>query len=85
MIDHGIDRCPGEEECESCEDDGYLLIVEFESPVGLLCLTLCESCRELGELPSLGWGTAVRKVMAHCEHRGVDGDFDLRQREAEAS
>jgi len=75
--------CPVAGECDSCSSGEELRVWEADTQIGIICMTLCERCADRGEMPRLGWGDAARMVLEHCEHRGVDADYDLRQREAE--
>lgn len=83
MIDRGTLDCPVDAECASCPSRTGLEVYEADTPVGILCMTLCEVCADNHEMPNYGWGQAARMVLEHCGHRGVDADYDARQREAE--
>ncbi|WP_106364808.1 hypothetical protein [Glycomyces artemisiae] len=83
MIDRGTLDCPVDDECASCSKGGDLAVYEADTVVGVICLTLCERCADRGELPRISVGGGARMVLEHCEHRGVDLDYDVRRREAE--
>ena len=66
-------RCPLGHRCESCgaeRDD--LAVSTAATLLGVLCLTLCPRCLAFGEMPRLTAGTAVRLVVQHCTHLGID-------------
>ena len=66
-------RCPLGHRCESCgaeRDD--LAVSTAATLLGVLCLTLCPRCLAFGEMPRLAAGTAVRLVVQHCTHLGID-------------
>ncbi len=45
-----------------------------ETPVGVLCLTLCRACVRHQVLPAFSWSGAALAAAAHCEHLGIDLD-----------
>ena len=45
-----------------------------ETPVGVLCLTLCPACVRHHVLPEFSWSGAAGAVGVHCEHLGIDLD-----------
>ena len=67
--------CPLGVRCESCgvEDDD-LVVATASTPLGVLCLTLCQPCAEFGGPPRVTVGTAVRLVGQHAGHLGIDVD-----------
>jgi hypothetical protein len=71
---------PCEPGCPSLAADpngpaGYLAVASADTPVGVICLTLCGSCAEAGALPRIpSWSAAIRRVHEHCEHIGRDVD-----------
>ena len=74
-------RCPAEPCCETCGAVDDLDVGTADTPVGVLCLTLCGSCAEAGDLPRFpSWSAAVRRVLVHCEHLDVDLDQAARAR-----
>jgi hypothetical protein len=65
-------RCPAAEECESCGSaDAQLWVLEADTPVGVLCLTLCGQCADAGRTPRLSCPAAVGRTMAHDRHTGA--------------
>ena len=69
-------RCPLGHRCESCgaeRDDLAICTVEL-GPLGVACLTMCPRCAGSDVAPPVAVGTAVRLVMQHCEHLGIDAD-----------
>lgn len=72
---YATDRCPLGVRCESCgveRDD--LAVATAETPLGVLCVTLCPRCAGADVAPPVSVGTAVRLVMQHCAHLGIDAD-----------
>ena len=68
-------RCPLGHRCESCGTDrGELAVSTATSRLGVMCLTLCRRCAAFDDVLPVSVGTAVRLVMQHCEHLGIDGD-----------
>ena len=64
--------CPAAGECESCgAADAQLWVLEGDTPVGVICLTLCGPCADAGRTPRLSCPAAVRRAMAHEEHTGA--------------
>jgi hypothetical protein len=65
-------RCPAAGECESCGTAGaQLWVLEGDTPVGVICLTLCGQCADAGRTPRLSCPAAVRRAMAHEVHTGA--------------
>lgn len=60
--------CPAAAVCESCAAPDGLSVHEADTPVGLICLTLCEACADAGRTPSLSCPAAIRRAMAHEQH-----------------
>lgn len=68
-------NCPLGHRCESCGDeDGALAVSTANTPLGVLCLTLCPVCAASDVAPPVSVGTAVRLVLQHCEHLGITAD-----------
>ena len=66
--------CPAASACESCAASDGLSVQEADTPVGVICLTLCDQCAEVERTPRLGFPAAIRRVMAHEQHtRGAAG------------
>lgn len=77
-------KCPTDSGCAACGAVDDLAVGTADTPVGVLCLTLCGSCAEAGDLPRFSsWTAAVSCVIAHCEHLGVDLDQAAAARRAE--
>lgn len=68
--------CPVAPACESCGTPDHLAVVEADTPVGVLCLTLCDGCQDAHRTPRLSWPQAVHRVLDHCEHTGLPLDDD---------
>jgi DnaJ-class molecular chaperone len=66
-----VRRCPAAGECESCGAAGDLQVLEADTPVGVLCLTLCGECADAGRTPRLSCPAAVGRAMAHERHAGA--------------
>lgn len=68
-------NCPRGSRCERCGDStAEHVVATMETPVGVLCLTLCPVCARAGEGPRLKLPTAARLVGDHCMHLGIDVD-----------
>lgn len=70
--------CPVRPACEACAQPGDVAVYEADTPVGVLCLTLCGSYAAAGRVPLLSCPGAVARVMAHDDHnpaasRGTGG------------
>lgn len=68
--------CPLGVRCESCGREGDDLAVGTAElgPLGIACLTLCGRCGDADMAPPVAVGTAVRLVMQHASHLGIDVD-----------
>lgn len=67
--------CPVGFRCESCGDAAENLVAATaETPLGVLCLTVCERCGNADMAPPVAVLTAVKLVAQHCEHVGCDMD-----------
>ena len=60
--------CPAAAACESCAAPDELAVEEADTPVGVICLTLCDDCAGAGRTPRLGFPAATRRAMAHEQH-----------------
>jgi hypothetical protein len=68
-------RCPVAANCATCGSPTDLAVATAETPVGVLCLTLCDGCAAAGELHRLSsWSAACAAVGEHCAHLGFDVD-----------
>jgi len=67
-------NCPVGFRCESCGDAGGITVATASTAVGVLCLSLCPRCSSSTVAPPVAVGTAVRLVMQHCTHLGIDAD-----------
>ncbi len=67
-------NCPTGFRCESCGDIGAITVATALTAVGVLCVSLCERCSSSTVTPPVAVGTAVRLVMQHCAHLGIDAD-----------
>lgn len=72
---YDTERCPLGVRCESCGvERADLAVATAETALGVLCLTLCSRCAGSGVAPPVSVGAAVRLVMQHCAHLGIDAD-----------
>jgi hypothetical protein len=67
-------RCLVGPECEGCGGLDELDVVTEETPVGILCMTLCDTCEVAGVLPILSPAEETARVLEHAQHVGVDVD-----------
>jgi hypothetical protein len=68
-------RCPRAARCQACGAARQLDMTTYQTPVGVLCATVCRSCVAAGSAPPIrSWGQACERVGAHCQHLGIDLD-----------
>lgn len=69
-------RCPLGHRCESCgaERDDLTVQTVNLGGLGVACLTLCGRCASSDVAPPESVSTAVRLVMQHAMHLGIDAD-----------
>jgi hypothetical protein len=67
-------RCPVVPECESCGRLEELVVLTGDTPVGVLCMTLCDACEVAGVLPIFSPAEETARVLAHGQHVEVDVD-----------
>jgi hypothetical protein len=68
-------RCPRGDRCQACGAARQLDVATYQTPVGVLCATVCRSCVAAGAAPPIrSWGQACERVGAHCQHLGIDLD-----------
>jgi hypothetical protein len=68
-------RCPRAARCQACGAARQLDVATYQTPVGVLCATVCRSCVAAGSAPSIrSWGQACERVGVHCQHLGIDLD-----------
>jgi hypothetical protein len=60
--------CPAAPACESCAATEGLWVLEADTLVGVVCLTLCGPCADDDCVPRLSCPDAVRRAMAHEAH-----------------
>lgn len=68
------DACERARDCANCGNRDVLTVRTATTAVGVVCLTLCPSCIEAGDLPRLGAVQAVHMSLAHCQHLGITAD-----------
>jgi hypothetical protein len=61
-------RCPVASVCEACGATSGLGVWEADTPLGVICLTLCARCADSGQVPRLSCPAAARKALAHDQH-----------------
>lgn len=66
--------CPAAAACESCATPDGLSVHEADTPVGVICLTLCDDCADAGRTPSLSCPAAVLRAMAHEQHTAAPAE-----------
>jgi hypothetical protein len=67
--------CPRASRCQACVTTRHLEVATYQTPVGVLCATVCRRCVAAGNPPSVrSWGQACERVGAHCQHLGIDLD-----------
>jgi hypothetical protein len=62
------DTCPAGVACQSCGARVGLNILEADTPVGIICLTLCVQCADDGRTPPLSCVEAARLALIHAGH-----------------
>jgi hypothetical protein len=61
--------------CEACGGGQRLKLTTYQTPVGVLCATVCGRCVAAGNPPPVcSWGQACQRVGEHCQHLGIDLD-----------
>jgi hypothetical protein len=63
-------RCPVGPECEGCGRLEELAVLTGDTPVGVLCMTLCDSCEVGGVLPIFSPAEEATRVREHGAHVG---------------
>ncbi|WP_103384234.1 hypothetical protein [Pseudonocardia dioxanivorans] len=72
---HDTTGCPLGVRCESCgREAADLTVGTADTPLGVLCLTLCSRCAVPNIAPPIAVGTAVRLAAQHCQHLGITLD-----------
>jgi len=71
-----VSGCPLDSSCICCRGTAKqgLRVCTVGSPVGVFCVTMCSACIESDELPNFAVVSAVRAVLEHCSHLGIDAD-----------
>jgi hypothetical protein len=68
-------RCPRAGRCEACGATRQLDVATYQTPVGVFCATVCNTCVDTGNPPPVrSWGGAVERVGVHCQHLGIGVD-----------
>ena len=67
-------HCPIGPECESCGRLEELAVSTGDTPVGVLCMTLCDAGEVAGVPPMLSPAEETARVLEHGQHVGVDID-----------
>jgi hypothetical protein len=63
-------RCPVGSACESYGRTDELAVSTGDTPVGVLCMTLCDSCEIAGVLPIFSPAEEATRVREHGAHLG---------------
>lgn len=67
-----VSCCPRGHRCESCGAvDEHLEVATADTPLGILCLTVCARCASARMAPPVSVSTANRLVLQHCQHLGI--------------
>jgi hypothetical protein len=70
-----VARCPLAAGCEVCGGGREPEVATYQTPVGVLCATVCRACVAAGNPPPIrSWGQACVRVGEHCQHLGIDLD-----------
>jgi hypothetical protein len=64
-------RCPVGETCCSCGQGDDLAVAVADTPLGVVCLTLCASCEQAARTPSLSCVDAALRALTHAAHTGI--------------
>ena len=67
-------HCPVAPECESCGRLDELAVVTGDTPVGVICMTVCDACELMAVVPVLSPAEEATRVLAHGQHVGVEVD-----------
>jgi hypothetical protein len=67
-------RCPVGLGCEGCGRLDELVVSTADTPVGVLCMTLCETCELAGMVPVFSPAEETARVLEHGEHLGIGVD-----------
>jgi hypothetical protein len=65
-----VSRWPVGPLCQVCGADSDLVVTTADVLVGIACVALCRGCADIGRLPRISPGAAVRAVIAHATHLG---------------
>jgi hypothetical protein len=68
-------HCPVGPECEGCGRLDEPVVVTGDTPVGVLCMTLCDACEVIGVPPILSPAEETARVHEHGQHVGADVDL----------
>ena len=63
-------RCPVGPECESCGRLDELAVSTADTPVGVLCMTICDACELIAVAPVLSPAEEAIRVREHGAHVG---------------
>ena len=81
---YATERCPVGPRCESCGNTGPdVEVATGDTPLGVVCMSLCERCADTGAVPRMSASAAVRFVGDHCTHLGISVDEMAALMEAE--
>ncbi|MHA6804242.1 hypothetical protein ACVGV0_12690 [Salinifilum ghardaiensis] len=64
--------CPTHRICERCQSCADLAAMAVDTPLGVLCVTLCTDCRRQRRRPGWSGTHAALRVLQHCRHLGID-------------
>jgi hypothetical protein len=63
-------RCPVGPECEGCGRLHGLAVVTGDTPVGVLCMTVCDACELIAVVPVLSPAEEAARIREHGQHVG---------------
>lgn len=70
-------RCPKPTSCDGCGTSAAhtpIRVTTASTPLGTVCLALCEPCAKTHRLPRLSAADATRHALEHAMHLGVTLD-----------
>jgi predicted metal-binding protein len=67
-------NCPLDPNCVSCTGSEDLRVATWDTPMGVICRTVCGNCVGSRRLPRMSLPRAEVLALEHCEHLGIDLD-----------
>ena len=72
---HSTVDCPVSARCEACQRGPDLAVTTVDTPVGVACLTRCDTCRRRRVMPAWTGPVAALRAADHCHHLGISRDL----------